>query len=63
MDLIVVPCNMIMEEIGITEDMISDKCNRDQKEQQEYLGSPWIHALVNDEDFDSEKFGDESIKR
>ena len=54
---------MIMEDIGITEDMISDKCIRDQKEQQKYLGSPWIHALVNDEDFDSEKFGDESIKR
>jgi len=53
---------MNLSKYNVNEDF-DPECIADKKAQQDHLGSLWIHALVNDEEFDSEKYGDDSVKR
>ena len=56
------PCNYINPH-SETEDTVSDECITDINAQKFYMeGSHWI-LLANQERFNPEKFGDESIER
>ena len=57
------PCNYIHQKDGYTKDFVSDECIDNLEAQMKYLGPLNFLIYFNDEEFDQQGFGDESIYR
>ena len=55
------PCNYINDRNGFVGDTVSEECIPDLKAQTDYLGPLDILVYYNDEEFDQQEFGEESI--
>ena len=62
-EFVLVPCNYVHQKWGYTGDKIDKECVQDHKEQLKYLGPLNFLLYFNDEEFDQQKFNDESIMR
>ena len=63
LEFLMTPCNYIHQKWGYTEDSVSDECIADAQQQQAYLGPLDFQLYFNNESFDQQSFGDESIER
>ena len=62
-DFIVVPCQLLLPDIGMTEETIPEECIRDKKQQEAYLNSVHIHVMLNDQEFMQKEYNENSIKK
>ena len=51
LDVLLVPCNLLLPDLGFTKETIREDCIADERIQKEYLGPLNILMLVNDEVF------------
>lgn len=62
-EIVLVPCNYLHQELGYKGDSISPECIADMAQQQEYLGPLNVLLFFNDEEFDQQHFGEQTIKQ
>ena len=57
------PCNYVHSYMGYTNDSVSPDCIADLEAQMKFLGPLKVQMMLNDEEFDQSKFGEEAIKQ
>ena len=62
-EFLMLPCNTLFREWGYEGDTVADECIWDLQKQQEYLGQINVLLYFNEENYNSEEYGDKAIRR
>ena len=63
LDVVVMPCNVKLTNLGADDDRISPECSGDLQEQIKYLGPMNVLVYFNQESFKQDEYGDMRIGR